>query len=59
MTEAHFLSGAFLCYLVSLVPHAFVFFKKSSPKMERLARLLVVLGFPLESNGPCAHDEHV
>ncbi|OGX11085.1 MAG: hypothetical protein A2351_03440 [Omnitrophica bacterium RIFOXYB12_FULL_50_7] len=45
MTEAHFLSGAFLCYLVSLVPHAFVFFKKSSPKMERLARLLVVLGF--------------
>jgi ABC-type transport system involved in cytochrome c biogenesis permease subunit len=45
MTEAHFLSGAFLFYLGSLIPHAFVFFKKSTPRLERLARFLVVTGF--------------
>ncbi len=44
MTEAHFLSAAFVFYLVSLIPHAFVFFKKAAPRMERLARVLVVLG---------------
>lgn len=45
MTEVHLLSATFLIYLSSLIPHAFVFFKKTSPKMERLARLLVGLGF--------------
>ena len=45
MSEANILSVVFVFYLVSLIPHAFVFFKKSAPRMERLARILVGLGF--------------
>lgn len=44
MTEADFLSGAFTIYLVSLIPHALVFFKRSAPRLEWTARILVVLG---------------
>ena len=44
MTEANFLSVAFVFYFVSLIPHAFVFFRKSAPRLEKWARVLVMLG---------------
>ena len=49
MTEAHFLSAAFAFYLVSLIPHAFVFFKPSAPRLAKWARVLVALGFLVQT----------
>lgn len=44
MSEYFLLSIAFVFYLVSLIPQAFVFFRKSAPRLEKWARALVVLG---------------
>ncbi len=44
MSEYLILSVGFAFYLVSLIPYAFVFFKKSAPRLETWARALVVLG---------------
>lgn len=49
MTEAHFLTAAFLFYLVSLIPYAVVFFRKSAPRLESLGRILVGVGFLAET----------
>lgn len=49
MTEAHFLSVAFVFYVVSLIPLTVVFFRKFVPRLERWARVLVVLGFVFQT----------
>ncbi len=44
LNEYFLLSVAFAFYLVSLIPHAFVFFRKTAPRLEKWARALVSLG---------------